>query len=263
MIPEGFAETLSRERRPGLEGFRVGTRVQIPVPRGQEGVRPQGRPMLLADLAGDSDENVLSLVDDRAKRIEGDRPYHDDVPSSPWTLSLPSPPEVAQKTDRTFVARRRRAAQRLRVGDEERVVLPVHREVSRHAGFEVLLDVVVRVRVEETDSPTNSNRVRVDEEDGMAARVEEDGIRRLWAHAVLCEQVVSDYVRRSIEISRQVAIRSIQQVAAEVTEPFRFGPIQARDFHVSPNDRHRGRRKRAHLEEARLLQVLHRLGDIP
>src|SRR5437016_5081733 len=158
--------------------------------------------MLLADLAGESDAHVPALVDDRAKRIEGDRPYHDDVPSSPWTLSLPSPPEVAQKTDRTFVARRRRAAQRLRVGDEERVVLPVHREVSRHAGFEVLLDVV-RVRVEETDSPTNSNRVRVDEEDGMAARVEEDGIRRLWAHAVLCEQVVSDYVRRSIEISRQ------------------------------------------------------------
>src|SRR5438309_4228692 len=114
-----------------------------------------------------------------------------------------------------------------------------------------------------TDSPTNSNRVRVDEQDGMAARVEEDGIRRLWAHAVLCEQVVSDYVRRSIEISRQVAIRSIQQVAAEVTEPFRFGPIQARDFHVSLNDRHRGRRKRAHLEEARLLQVLNRLCDTP
>src|SRR5207253_8165421 len=148
MIPEGFAEALLRKLRQGPEGFRVGTRVQIAVPRSQEGVRSQGRPMLLADLAGDSDEHVPSLVDDRAKRIEGDRPYHDDVPSSPWTLSLPSPPDVAQKTDRTFVARRRRAAQRLRVGDEERVVLPVHREVSRHAGFEVLLDVVVRVRVE-------------------------------------------------------------------------------------------------------------------
>src|SRR5947208_8583383 len=158
-------------------------------------------------------------------------------------LSLPSPPEVAQKADGAFIAGRRRAAQRLRMGDEERVVLPVHREVSRHAGFEVLLDVVVRVRVGEADSPTNSNRVCGYEVDGMAADVEEDGIRRLWPHAVLCEQVVSDYVRRSIEISRQVAIRSIQQVAAEVTEPFRFGPIQARDFHVSPNDRHRGRRK--------------------
>src|SRR5205807_9143517 len=82
-------------------------------------------------------------------------------------------------------------------------------------------------------------------------------------HAGWSEQVVSDYVRRSIEISRQVAIRSIQKVAAEVTEAFRFGPIQARDFHVSPNDRHRGRRERADLEKARLLQVLNRLSDIP
>src|SRR3989440_7932411 len=193
MIPEGFAEALLRELRQGLEGFRVGAGVQIPVPRGQEDVRSQGRPVGLADLAGDSDEHVLALVDDRAKGVKRDCPYHDGVPTCPWTLSLPSPPEVAQRADLAFIAGRRRAAQRLRVGDEERVVLPVHREVSRHAGFEVLLDVVVRVRVEETDSPTNSNRVRVDEEDGMAARVEEDGIRRLWAHAVLCEQVVSDY----------------------------------------------------------------------
>src|SRR5947208_14564744 len=104
--------------------------------------------MLLADLAGDSDEHVPSLVDDRAKRIEGDRPYHDDVPSSPWTLSLPSPPDVAQKTDRTFVARRRRAARRLRVGDEERVVLAGHPGVSVHGGFQLLRAGVVGSRGE-------------------------------------------------------------------------------------------------------------------
>src|SRR5437870_13836679 len=113
--------------------------------------------MLLADLAGDSDEHVPSLVDDRAKRIEGDRPYHDDVPSSPWTLSLPAPPEVARRADRTFVAGWRRAAQRLRVGDEERVVLPVHRKIPRHVGFESPLDDVVRIRVEEADSPAYAN----------------------------------------------------------------------------------------------------------
>src|SRR5256885_2483899 len=58
MIPEGFAEALLRELRQGLEGFRVGTRVQIPVPRGKEGVRSQGRPVGLADLTGDSNEHV-------------------------------------------------------------------------------------------------------------------------------------------------------------------------------------------------------------
>src|SRR5207247_6133347 len=122
------------------------------------------------------------------------------------------------RADQAFATRRYRAAEGLRMGDEERVVLPVHRELSRHAGFEVLLDVVVRVRVEEADSPTNSNRVCVDEEDGMAAGVEEDGIRGLWPHGVLCEQVVSDDVCRSTEISRQAASRSIHQVESEVTE---------------------------------------------
>jgi len=52
-------------------------------------------------------------------------------------------------------------------------------------------------------------------------------------------------------------------VAAEVTEASGLGPIQTRDFHVSPNDRNRGRCERAHIEEARLLQVPNRLGDIP
>src|SRR5437879_13777963 len=107
--------------------------------------------MLLADLAGDSDENVLSLVDDRAKRIEGDRPYHHDVPSSPWTLSLPSPPEVTRRADRTFVAGRRRAAQGLRVGDEERVVLTVHRKIPRHARFVGDRAAVVRISVQGAD----------------------------------------------------------------------------------------------------------------
>src|SRR5437016_14306836 len=102
--------------------------------------------MLLADLAGDSDEHVPSLVDDRAKRIEGDRPYHDDVPSSPWTLSLPFPPEVTRSADRTFVAGRRRAAQRLRVGDEERVVLTAHLKNPWHVGFDAPVAVIVRIR---------------------------------------------------------------------------------------------------------------------
>src|SRR2546427_4879770 len=122
MIPEGFAEALLRELRQGLEGFRVGTGVQIPVPRGQKGVRSQGRPVGLADLAGDSYEHVLSFVDDRAKGVKRDCPYHDGVPTCPGTLSLLSPPEVAQRADRAFVAGRRGAAQRLRVGDEECVI---------------------------------------------------------------------------------------------------------------------------------------------
>jgi len=94
------------------------------------------------------------------------------------------------------------------VGDEERVVLTVHRKIPRHVGFEAPLDDVVRIRVEEADSPANSNRVCVDEEDGLAARVEEDGIRGLRPHAFLGEQVSADYVRRSVEISRKVAVRS-------------------------------------------------------
>src|SRR5438046_30908 len=140
-------------------------------------------------------------------------------------LSLPAPSEVTQRADQAFATRRYRAAQRLRMGNEERVVLPVHREVSWQAGFEVLLDVVVRVRVEEADSPTDSNRVCVDEEDGMAAGVEEDGIRRLWPHAGLCEQVVSDYVRRSIEILSQVGIRANPQGEGEVAGGERLCPF--------------------------------------
>src|SRR5207249_10252960 len=98
-------------------------------------------------------------------------------------------------------------------------------ETPGDLGFEVLLDDAVRVRGEEADSPTNSNRLCVDDKDGMAARIQQDGIRGLRPHAVLCEQVVSDHVRRSIAVSGEVAIRSIQEVAAEVTEAFRFGPI--------------------------------------
>src|SRR5438046_3485733 len=125
------------------------------------------------------------------------------------------------------------------------------------------LDIGVVVRVEEADPASDPDRVRVDWKDRVAARVEEDRVRGLRAHAALREQVVAHRLERAIEVSAQVSSRANQEVAAEISEPRRLRPVQARDSHLLPDDGDRSRGKRSHVEEARLLQVTDRFGYIP
>src|SRR5207249_789117 len=124
-------------------------------------------------------------------------------------------------------------------------------------------DIAVVVRVEEADPASDPDRVRVDHKGGMAARVEEDRIRGLRAHAALREQVLAHGLERAIEVSAQIASRASQEVAADISEPRRLRSVQARDLHVLADDGDRSRGKRSHVEEARLFQVTDRFGHIP
>src|SRR5438093_9992729 len=162
--------------------------------------------------------------------------------------------EVTEILQRARLAPRRGAAQRFRMGDEERMVLLEHAEVSRQARLEMPLHVVVVAGVEEADPPSDPDRVRVDQEDGMAARVEEDRIGGLRAHTCLREQVLAHRLERAIEVSAQISPRASEKVETEISEPRRLRPVQARHLNVLPNDGGRGGSGRSHVEEAGRLQ---------
>jgi len=185
--------------------------------------------MVRADVAGDPDEHV-PLVDDRAKGVECDRSHHDAVPTCPWTLSLPSLPEVAHGADRAFVARRLRAATapwRGRRGARGT------RGTSPGRAARGLGSASARRRTSPYRRARSSARFEsCTRRRGRArGRLHRGGWNRpSRPDAFLREQIGADDAARPIEISNQVTVRSVEQMAAEVPEPFRFGPIQSGDL---------------------------------
>ena len=152
------------------------------------------------------------------------------------SLSLSPTTEVAEGLDRALAASGLRAAKGLRMSHEERVVFAVGRQVPRDVSLEVLLGEAVLVGIEETDPPTDPQRVGIDNEDRMAPRVQQDRVCRLGADTILGEEIGAHHVRRPIEILREVASRLFDDMAAEVPELRRFRAVEAGDVHVFAND---------------------------
>src|SRR5207249_8362149 len=101
--------------------------------------------------------------------------------------------------------------------------LLIRRQVPRNAPVEVLLDWGVRPRPEESDPAADAFGVCVDDEDRMAARVQEDGVRGLRPDAVLSQEVRAHHVRGTAEVTGEIAPGSLEEMAAERADPRRFG----------------------------------------
>ena len=138
---------------------------------------------------------------------------------------------------------------------EERVVLPVRLHIPGDVVLEVPLNLRVVVRGEEPHAPCDADRVRVDDEGGMAAREEQDRVGRLRAHPGLGEEVHAYDVGRPSEVAGKISAPALDEMAAEGLEPGRLRAVQARDLHVPADrlDARGGERLRAQLP--RSLQV--------
>jgi len=143
------------------------------------------------------------------------------------SLSLSPTTEVAEGLDRALAASGLRAAKGLRMSHEERVVFAVGRQVPRDVSLEVPLGGAVLVGIEETDPPTDPQRVGIDNEDRMAPRVQQDRVCRLGADTILGEEIGAHHVRRPIEILREVASRSFHEMTTDVTQLRRFRAVKA------------------------------------
>src|SRR5207247_7901757 len=90
-LPEAvFGDLRQREERGGLR------REEVTVPRREEGLRVEARPLILAHGAGDADEHVPSRIDESPERVERDRSYHRFLPRTTSPLSLSTAAEVAE-----------------------------------------------------------------------------------------------------------------------------------------------------------------------
>jgi len=139
---------------------------------------------------------------------------------------------------------------------KERVVLAVGRQVPRNVLLEVALGASVFVMIEETDPPTDSQRVCVDHENRMAPRVQQDRICRLGADAVLGEEIGAYHFRRPIEILREVASRSFHEMTTDVTQLRRFRAVKAGYPNVFANDVDPRGSERSDAQEAGGPQIL-------
>src|SRR5213594_316683 len=253
-----FRDLRQREERGGLR------REEVTVPRREERLRVEARPLILTHGAGDADEHVPSRIDEGPERVERDRSYHRFLPRTRSPLSLSTAAEVAEGLHRTLGARRFHAAtQGLRVAHEERVVLLIRRQVPGNPLLEVSLDRAIFAGPEESDPATDPFGVRIDDEDRVAARVQQDRVRGLRADAILSKQVRTHLVHGAGEVTGEVASGTVEQMPAERSETSGFRLVQACDPHVSSDDGHRCFRERPNLEQAGLLQISDRDLDVP
>src|SRR5437899_5077169 len=186
------------------------------------------------------------------------------LPRTRSSLSLSTAAEVAEGLHWTFRARRvRTATQGLRVTHEERVVLLIRRQVPGNVLLEVSLDRAIFAGPEESDPAADPFGVRVDDEDWVAARVQEDRVRDLRADAILVQKVGAHHVGGTGEITGEVAPGPVEQMTAERSEARRLRAVEAGDPHVSPDDRDGCLSKRSDIEEARSPQISDCDLDVP
>ena len=88
-------------------------------------------------------EDVPSRVDDRAEGVEGDCLHHARCLRHPRPFAFSPPPDVAHLQEWAFSAAGPRAAEGLRMDDEERVELLESAHVARETGLEERLDLLV------------------------------------------------------------------------------------------------------------------------
>src|SRR3989442_1674131 len=167
---------------------------EVVVPPGKEFSRADVEEVVPDDAGRDSQQRVLTRVDDRAERVKRDRPdpVHRDPPNASVAL-WPSRPIVrTHLLQWAHLAPRPRATDLLRVADEEGVVFPEEREVPREAGLEPGLQYVVLLSVSPPERAGDPDRVRIHEERRRLGRVEEDRVRGFRSHALLREEVLPD-----------------------------------------------------------------------
>src|SRR3989442_1279475 len=245
-----FRDLRQREEWSGL------CREEVTVPGREEGLRVEAWPLILAHGAGDADQHVPSRVDEGPERVERDRAHHRLLPRTRSSLSLSTAAEVAEGLHWTSRARRVRAAtQGLRVPHEERVVLLIRRQVPGNVLFEGSLDRAIFAGPEESDPAADPFGVRVDDEDWVAARVQEDRVRDLRADAILVQKVGVHHVGGTGEVTGEVAPGPVEEMTAERSEARRLRAVEAGDPHVSPDDRDGCLSKRSDIEEARSPQI--------
>src|SRR3989454_12738094 len=118
------------------------------------------------------------------------------------------------------------------------MILLIDRELSRNMLFEETLNRSDLSGPKEPDPRPDALRVGVDDEDRLSPGVEEDRVRGLRPDAILGQEIRAHHVHWPAEVARQVAVGTVEEMAAEPSDPRGFGAVEARDPHMSPDDGH-------------------------